>query len=196
MNETPQDYPNIRAMASGTISGEWREWPKVRSEAKALLAERDTLRAEVGRLRGALSHAIKHGEGQRATVLKLDAEVERLKAQYMTNTAMLDKAVAEQKRAQKAEAALRTISVAQGDTLTGEIARAALAAAPVSLWQDWVSRVTSGDVDEPSVLGAAPAECSASVPRDCCMGDCSGVHTRPCGEPMPCAKHAAPEVKP
>ena len=49
MSETPQDYPNIRAMAAGTISGAWREWPLVRGEAKALLAERDTLRAEVKR---------------------------------------------------------------------------------------------------------------------------------------------------
>jgi hypothetical protein len=50
MSETPQDYPNIRAMAAGTISGAWREWPLVRGEAKALLAERDALRAEVARL--------------------------------------------------------------------------------------------------------------------------------------------------
>jgi hypothetical protein len=41
MSETPQDYPNIRAMASGTISGTWREWPKVRPEAKALLDRLD-----------------------------------------------------------------------------------------------------------------------------------------------------------
>ena len=47
MSETPQDYPNIRAMASGTISGAWREWPLVRGEAKALLAERDALRSKL-----------------------------------------------------------------------------------------------------------------------------------------------------
>ena len=50
MSETPQDYPNIRAMASGTISGAWREWPLVRGEAKALLAERDALRLAVAKL--------------------------------------------------------------------------------------------------------------------------------------------------
>ena len=33
-----QDYPNIRAMAAGTIAGAWREWPRVQPEAKALLA--------------------------------------------------------------------------------------------------------------------------------------------------------------
>ena len=34
-------YPNIEAIANGTISGAFRNWPKVRPEAKALLAELD-----------------------------------------------------------------------------------------------------------------------------------------------------------
>ena len=42
--ETPQDHPNVRAIATGTISGAFREWPRVQPEAKALLAERDALR--------------------------------------------------------------------------------------------------------------------------------------------------------
>ena len=44
MSETPQDHPNVRAIATGTISGAFREWPRVQPEAKALLAERDALR--------------------------------------------------------------------------------------------------------------------------------------------------------
>ena len=52
MSETPQDHPNIRAIAAGTIAGAFREWPRVQPEAKALLAEREVLRAEVERLRG------------------------------------------------------------------------------------------------------------------------------------------------
>ena len=46
------DYPNIEAMASGTISGKFTEWPRVRPEAKALLAELAALREENARLRG------------------------------------------------------------------------------------------------------------------------------------------------
>ena len=45
--ETPQDHPNVRAIATGTISGAFREWPRVQPEAKALLAERDALRTRV-----------------------------------------------------------------------------------------------------------------------------------------------------
>lgn len=47
-------YPNIEAMASGTISGRFEEWPKVRPEANALLAEVAALREENARLRDAL----------------------------------------------------------------------------------------------------------------------------------------------
>ena len=47
--ETPQDHPNVRAIATGTISGAFREWPRVQPEAKALLAERDALRADLSR---------------------------------------------------------------------------------------------------------------------------------------------------
>lgn len=45
------DYPNIEAMASGTISGKFTEWPRVRPEAKALLAELAALREENARLK-------------------------------------------------------------------------------------------------------------------------------------------------
>lgn len=38
------DYPNIEAIANGTIAGNFRDWPRVRPEAKALLAELDRLR--------------------------------------------------------------------------------------------------------------------------------------------------------
>jgi hypothetical protein len=87
MSETPRDYPNIRAMASGTISGAWREWPLVRPEAKALLAERDTLRAQLTE-RDAKVEAfglVKHLREQLADAgnvqRTLRAEVERLKIQ-------------------------------------------------------------------------------------------------------------------
>lgn len=43
-------YPNIEAIASGTISGEFRDWVKVKPEAKALLAELLKLREENARL--------------------------------------------------------------------------------------------------------------------------------------------------
>ena len=33
------DYPNIEAIAHGTISGSFADWPRVKPEAKALLAE-------------------------------------------------------------------------------------------------------------------------------------------------------------
>ena len=45
MSETPQDYPNIRTMARNP-------WEKDRDEAKALLAERDALRARYTALIG------------------------------------------------------------------------------------------------------------------------------------------------
>lgn len=44
------EYPNLEAMAAGTISGAWREWPMMRPEAKALLAELAALREENARL--------------------------------------------------------------------------------------------------------------------------------------------------
>lgn len=46
------DYPNIRAIAAGTISGAFRDWPQVRPEAKALLADWERRGAEVRRLEG------------------------------------------------------------------------------------------------------------------------------------------------
>jgi hypothetical protein len=46
MSDCP-DYPNLEAMASGTISGRFREWPRVRPEAKAALAELLRLRRRV-----------------------------------------------------------------------------------------------------------------------------------------------------
>jgi hypothetical protein len=36
-------YPNLEAIAQGAIAGNFREWPQVRPEAQALLAERSTL---------------------------------------------------------------------------------------------------------------------------------------------------------
>lgn len=53
------DYPNLEAMASGTISGRFSEWPRVRPEAKAALAELRRLRgveAELVELRARITH--------------------------------------------------------------------------------------------------------------------------------------------
>lgn len=44
-------YPNIEALAAGTISGHFREWPRVQPEAKGILLEVKDLRSEVERLR-------------------------------------------------------------------------------------------------------------------------------------------------
>lgn len=53
------EYPNLEAMAAGTISGAWREWPRVRDEAEAALAEIRRLRAleaDLAELRAQITH--------------------------------------------------------------------------------------------------------------------------------------------
>lgn len=55
---TVSDYPHLGAMAAGTISGYWRDWPKVKPEAKAALEELRRLRkvaAELDKLRTRVS---------------------------------------------------------------------------------------------------------------------------------------------
>ena len=41
------NYPNIEAIANGTISGEFRDWIKIKPEAKAILIELDNLKSEL-----------------------------------------------------------------------------------------------------------------------------------------------------
>ena len=45
------EYPNIEALAAGTISGYFREWPRVQPEAREILRELKDLQSEVWRLR-------------------------------------------------------------------------------------------------------------------------------------------------
>jgi hypothetical protein len=47
-------YPNLEAIAQGAIAGNFREWPQVRPEAQALLAERSTLLSALRTARDAL----------------------------------------------------------------------------------------------------------------------------------------------
>ena len=63
-------YPNIEAIASGTISGEFRDWVKVKPEAKALLAELLKLREENARLKDLAADA-EAGAKENAALLEL-----------------------------------------------------------------------------------------------------------------------------
>ena len=81
------DYPNIEAMASGTISGKFTEWPRVRPEAKALLAELAALREENARLRGYMRpDQIEEAE----TVTKLIRERDEARAEVEKERAYAD----------------------------------------------------------------------------------------------------------
>lgn len=46
----PSRFPNIEAIAAGCISGDFREWPAVRPEARDLLARLAAVEADVDRL--------------------------------------------------------------------------------------------------------------------------------------------------
>lgn len=50
--DTPADYPNLRAQAQGAVSGSLTEWPQLRAEAKAALAEIARLRAKESKEQG------------------------------------------------------------------------------------------------------------------------------------------------
>ena len=71
MSETPQDHPNIRAIAAGTIAGAFREWPRVQPEAKALLAERDALCSTVHNLSVQLEESGKEERALREIMRRL-----------------------------------------------------------------------------------------------------------------------------
>lgn len=75
--------PNVEALASGAISGYFRDWPRLRSEAKALLSDRAVLARQLAvsqqqlevateRLRTAYSNHLAAIEARRQSVALLE----------------------------------------------------------------------------------------------------------------------------
>lgn len=50
------DYPNIHAIATDTISGRFSEWPRVKPEAVAILAELSKVRGAIAQLKAQVTH--------------------------------------------------------------------------------------------------------------------------------------------
>lgn len=69
----PRPVPNVEALASGAISGYFRDWPRLRAEAKALLADRALLARQL-----------------RVSQQQLEGTMERLRTVYSNHLAAIE----------------------------------------------------------------------------------------------------------